>query len=207
MGAVKNAKVTLYLDDKSEPIAKADVQSDGSYVLEFTPEVHENIVKNKYALLSADGTQKSLKSIVAFYDSNSSRAYSYKDTIISGYTDGIYKIKSSLLFDKNSSKLLVKKFMPLYEKGKYDSRSSDAYSFAYNGAMDELAEHNEYDANESFETIRKLATLSKEEVEKAKENKAKKYAFVVVKQIDNNMVAEEVKIDIEKNLALMSAMI
>ena len=34
MGALENAKVTLYLDDKSEPIAKADVQNDGSYSID-----------------------------------------------------------------------------------------------------------------------------------------------------------------------------
>jgi len=205
MGALENAKVTLYLDDKSEPIAQADVQSDGSYVLEFTPEVHENIVKNNYALLSADGTKKSFKSIVAFYDSNSSGEYSYKDTTISGYTNAIYKIKNALQFDKNTSKALVKKFMPLYHKGKYDATQKDAYAFAYNGIMDELAEHNEYDKNETFTTVEKLATLSKEEVEKAKENKATKYAFVVAKRIEDSVAVQEVTLDIDKNLPLMDA--
>ena len=203
MGALENAKVTLYLDDKSEPIAKADVQNDGSYVLEFTPEVHENIVKSKYALLSSDGTQKSLKSIVTFYDSNSSKGYSYKDTIISGYTDAVYKIKSSLLFDKNTSKQLVKKFMPLYSEGKYDSKVANAYAFAYNGVMDELAEHNEYDKNATFKALKKLATLNKEEVAKAKENKANKYAFLVTKQIDANIIVQEVTFDISTNLSLI----
>jgi len=205
MGALENAKVTLYLDDKSEPIAQADVQSDGSYVLEFTPEVHENIVKNNYALLSADGMQKSFKSIVAFYDSNSSGEYSYKDTTISGYTNAIYKIKNALQFDKNITKALVKKFMPLYNKGKYDATQKDAYAFAYNGVMDELAEHNEYDKNETFTTVEKLATLSKEEVELAKENKATKYAFVVAKRIENSVAVQEVTLDIDKNLPLMDA--
>ena len=37
VGALKNAKVTLYLDDKSEPIASTNVKGDGSYALEFTP--------------------------------------------------------------------------------------------------------------------------------------------------------------------------
>jgi len=205
MGALENAKVTLYLDDKSEPIAKADVQNDGSYVLEFTPEVHENIVKSKYALLSADGTQKSFKSIVAFYDSNSSKAYSYKDTTISGYTDAIYKIKSSLQFDKNTSKLLVKKFMPLYSEGKYDSKVANAYAFAYNGVMDELAEHNEYDKNETFKALKKLSTLNKEEVERAKENKATLYSFAIARKIDASVAVQEVTLNIEKNLPLMLA--
>ncbi len=204
VGAVENAKVTLYLDDKSEPIARADVKSDGSYALEFTPEVHENIDKNHYALLVANDANKSYRSIVTFYDSNSSGAYSYKDTTISAYTDAIYKIKSSLKFDKNATTMLVKKFMPLYNKGKYDSTASNAYAFAYNGAMNELAEHNEYDNEKTFEALKKLSTLNKEDVEKAKENKAEKYAFVVVEKIANNMVAKEVTLDIDTNLALMS---
>jgi len=200
MGALEEAQVTLYLDDKSEPIAKANVEADGSYVLKFTPEVHDNIVKNKYALLSADGKQKSFKSIVAFYDSNSSKAYSYKDTMISGYTDAVYKVKSALLFDKNTSKILVKKFMPLYVKGKYDSTVADAYAFAYNGAMDELAEHNEYDNEKSFEVLQKLATLNKEDVEVAKENGAFNYSFAVVEKIDDNVVSEEITFDINENI-------
>jgi len=204
VGALENAKVTLYLDDKSEPIARANVEADGSYVLEFTPEVHDNIVKNDYALLSADGKQKSFKSIVAFYDSNSSKAYSYKDTTISGYTDAVYKVKSALLFDKNTSKALAKRFISLYDNGTYKSTDSEAYGFAYNGVMDELAEHNEYDNSQTFKTIQKLATLSKEEVEKAKENKSEKYAFTIVKELDsNNIAVQEVSFSIKQNLNLL----
>ncbi len=205
VGAMQNAKVTLYLDDKSEPIATANVQSDGSYVLKFSPEVNDNIVNNKYALLSAEDNETHLKSIVTFYDSNSSKTYKYKDTTISGYTDAIYKVKSALLFDKNATKMLVKKFMPLYNEGTYDSSKADAYAFAYNGAMDELAEHYEYSKSQTFKTLEKLATLSKEDVEMAKEHNASTYAFAIVKQSDANMIVEEVTLKIEKNLALMSA--
>ncbi len=166
--------------------------------------MHENIDKNNYALLVANDANKTYRSIVTFYDSNSSNGYSYKDTTISAYTNSIYKIKSSLKFDKNSTKMLVKKFMPLYNKGTYNSTTSDAYAFAYNGAMDELAEHNEYDDKKTFEALKKLSTLNKEEVEKAKDNKAEKYAFVVVEKIANNIVSKEVTLDIDTNLALMS---
>ncbi len=203
MGALENAKVTLYLDDKSEPIAKADVQNDGSYVLEFTPEVHENIVKSKYALLSADGTQKSLKSIVAFYDSNSSKGYSYKDTIISGYTDAIYKIKKALDFDKATSKALAKSFINLYDKGIYKSTSLKSYGFAYNGIMDELAQNNKYSNQKVFNSIKKLSTLKRSQLEEAKRNKANKYAFVVIEKVDDATIVQEVKLNISQNLPLI----
>jgi pimeloyl-ACP methyl ester carboxylesterase len=203
VGALENAKVTLYLDDKSEPIASTNVESDGSYELEFTPEVHENIDKNNYALLVANDANKSYRSIVVFYDSNNSDGYSYKDTTISSYTDSVYKIKSSLKFDKNATSMLVKKFMPLYHEGKYDSTASDAYAFAYNGAMDELAEHNEYDDVKTFEALQKLSTLNKEDVDVAKGNEATKYAFVVTKQMGENIVVQEVTFDINTNLSLI----
>jgi pimeloyl-ACP methyl ester carboxylesterase len=95
--------------------------------------------------------------------------------------------------------------MPLYVNGKYDSTVNEAYAFAYNGVMDELAEHNEYNNSQTFKALKKLSTLTKEEVEIAKGNEASKYAFVIVEKIDNNMIAKEVTMDIEKNLALMSA--
>ena len=204
VGAVKNAKVTLYLNDKSEPIATADVESDGSYVLKFTPEVNENIVKNRYALLSATDSEKTYKSIVAFYDSNSSNAYQYKDTTISGYTDAIYKIKIALQFDKNISKSLVRKFTGDYSSGTYNSKASKAYAFAYNGVMDELATHPEYDNAKVFETIQTLSTLTKSQLAEAKTAKAKEYAFIVAKKIEGNVVVQEVTLDVNLNEPLVT---
>jgi len=204
VGAMHNAKVTLYLDDKSEPIATANVQSDGSYVLKFTPEVNENIVKNKYALLSATDSEKTYNSIVAFYDSNSSNAYKYKDTTISSYTNAIYKIKTVLSFDKSTSKSLVRKFMLLSNKGNYDSTKANAYTFAYNGIMDELAEHPKYDNAKVFETIQTLSTLTKSQLLEAKRAKSKEYAFVVAKKIEGNVVVQEVTLDVNLNEPLVT---
>ena len=207
MGVLENAKVTLYLDDKSEPIASAsepiasaDVKADGSYVLKFSPEVEAEIVQNNYALLSAESNGTTLKSIVTFYDANNSDGYTYKDTVISSYTNAIYKVKSALQFDKNATKMLVEKFMPLYNEGQYDITKADAYAFAYNGVMDELAEHNEYDDEKTFEALEKLSILNKKNVETAKENDALNYSFAVVKKIDENVVSEEITFDINKNI-------
>jgi pimeloyl-ACP methyl ester carboxylesterase len=204
MGALENAKVTLYLDDKSEPIASTDVEADGSYVLKFSPEVEAKIVQNNYALLSAESNGTTLKSIVTFYDANNSDGYAYKDTVISSYTNAIYKVKSALQFDKNATKMLVEKFMPLYNEGQYDTTKADAYAFAYNGVMDELAQHPEYDKTQTFETLKKLSVLNKEDVEVAKENGATDYGFVVVKTVESNEIAvQELKFNIKQNLNLL----
>lgn len=154
VGALENAKVTLYLDDKSEPIAKADVESDGSYVLEFTPEVHENIDKNNYALLVANDANKSYRGIVVFYDSNSSDGYSYKDTTISAYTDSVYKVKSSLKFENGTTTSIIDNLKINFDLN--NSVSKDAsiqekvYQKGYGDCLAEIYQHNAWASATDF---------------------------------------------------------
>jgi len=194
MGALKNTKVTLYLDEKSEPIATTNVKDDGSYILKFTPEVNENILKSNYALVSATDREKTYTSIVAFYDANSSNAYKYKDTTISKDTQAIYDIKTALKFDKSRTKKVVGDFLKNYEDGEYKATQKTAYEFPLRDILLSTTT-NKLTQNEILEELTNLE-LKKESVDEAKTNKATKYAFTSAKAFDGLVVTHFISFDI-----------